>query len=236
MGAVDMITNLFKLEKLKIKAYKKETRSEFLPGAYEVMFNPESYSQTYENVFTKYQGINTSGRSAKYSLSQPSKISFKFIIDGTGVSNIGLTNIRGLKKTVTEEVKKFLEMTTELDGEIHEPRFLVISWGNLTFDCRLKSLNINYTLFDNFGVPLRAELNTTFISDISDKKRNQLDQKESPDLTHWRVFQAHDTLPLMCEKIYGSPDHFIRVAQANKLDDFRNIKPGQELFFPPIEY
>jgi hypothetical protein len=39
----------------------------------------------------------------------------------------------------------------------------------------------------------------------------------------------------MCEQIYGSAAFVIQVAKANKLNDFRNLVPGQELFFPPIK-
>ena len=57
----------------------------------------------------------------------------------------------------------------------------------------------------------------------------------SPDLTHRRVVVEGDTLPQLCREIYGSPEHYLRVAQVNGLDDFRDLSPGQELFFPPYE-
>lgn len=225
--------SLFKLEKLKIQAYSSRLRTDAMPKTFTVMFNPESYSQSYENVFNNLQGINTSGRSAKYSLSKPSDLSLKLIIDGTGVSSYGLS--LGPSIDVTDEVAKFLELTAYMDGDIHEPKFLTIAWGNLNFKCRLKKVTINYTLFDNSGVPLRAEMDTVFVSDIDDKARLKKEHKNSPDLTHWRIVRADDTLPLLCEQIYGSAEYTIKVAKVNKLNDFRNLIPGQELFFPPIE-
>ena len=35
----------------------------------------------------------------------------------------------------------------------------------------------------------------------------------------------------MCEEIYGSSQYYLLVAKANGLDDFRNLKPGQENLF-----
>jgi nucleoid-associated protein YgaU len=122
-----------------------------------------------------------------------------------------------------------------MDGSIHEPKFLKIEWGTLIFKCRLKSVNISYTLFDKAGKPLRAELDTTFVSDLKDSERVKAENKTSPDLTHKRIVRAHDTLPLMCKEIYGTEGYYLQVARANKLDNFRNLQLGQELFFPPVE-
>ena len=47
--------------------------------------------------------------------------------------------------------------------------------------------------------------------------------------------KSGDTLPLLCKEIYGSPEHYLRVAQANNLNNFRNLTPGQEIIFPPLE-
>jgi len=232
------VLQLFKLEKLEIQVFS--TRERTVPSdSFKVMFNPESYTQSYENVFNALQGINTSGRSAKYSLSKPSDLSLKLILDRTGATEYGLSSLMGAlsgtSKDVSQMVQEFLELTAYMDGDIHEPKFLTIAWGNLNFKCRLKSVTVNYTLFDSGGIPLRAELDTTFVADIDDKARLKQENKNSPDLTHWRIVRAHDTLPLMCEQIYGSADYVIKVAKANKLNDFRNLVPGQELFFPPIQ-
>lgn len=230
------LLNLFKLEKLKIHVYDNRERTGApLPGqSFEVMFNPESYSQSFENIFQEPQAVNSSGAEAKYAMSRPADLTLKLIIDGTGVSTYGITNLLGGKMDVQKKVDDFLQKTSYMDGKTHEPKFLIVSWGKLNFSCRLKSVTINYTLFDNSGIPLRAELNTVFINDIETKKRLKKENKSSPDLTHWRVVQAHDTLPLMCEEIYGSPHYYIQVAKINKLNKFRDLVPGQELFFPPI--
>lgn len=222
-----------KLEKLKIEVFT--TRERTRPtDKFEAMFNPESYTQSYENVYNAKQGINTSGSSAKYSLSKPSDLSLKLILDGTNVGKNGLSLFSD-RKSISDRVDDFLDMTFYMDGDIHEPKFLAITWGDLYYKCRLKSVTVNYTLFDTGGNPLRAELDTVFVADPDAKSRLRRENKNSPDLTHWRVVRAHDTLPLLCEQIYGSPHYCIQVAKANKLNDFRNLVPGQELFFPPIQ-
>jgi len=42
-----------------------------------------------------------------------------------------------------------------------------------------------------------------------------------------------DTLPAMCDRLYGDSKYYIAVAAANGLTSFRDIKPGTPLVFPP---
>jgi Uncharacterized protein containing LysM domain len=122
-----------------------------------------------------------------------------------------------------------------MDGDTHQPRYLKLTWGDLIFKCRLASVVINYSLFDNSGIPLRAELDTEFTGDIETSERLKKENKSSPDLTHSRMVKVGDQLPLMCEAIYGSANYYLKVAKINGLRNFRDLKPGQELFFPPLE-
>jgi Contractile injection system tube protein len=227
------LLNLFKLEKLKINAYENSSRKGEPTAILKVMFNPESYSLSYENNFSKLQGIGKGASSDEFILSKPENLSLKIIIDGTGVSEQGIISILN-KKDVYGEVQHFLKNTTKVAGNIHEPKYLTITWGKLNFKCRLQSVTINYTLFDESGNPLRAELDTTFITDIGVENATKLANLTSPDLTHKRIVKEHDTLPLLCEAIYGTPDYYLEVAKANNLTSFRLLHPGQELFFPPI--
>jgi hypothetical protein len=83
----------------------------------------------------------------------------QIIIDGTGVSSLfGIF----LEDSVYKQVNRFLNLTW--DGMGGDPPLLKIFWGQFTFVCTLQEVNINYTLFDQTGMPLRAELNATFKS------------------------------------------------------------------------
>jgi hypothetical protein len=41
--------------------------------------------------------------------------------------------------------------------------------------------------------------------------------------------------PLLSKEVYGSSEHYLFVAVSNGLDYFRNLTPGLEIFFPPLE-
>ena len=234
-----------KLEKLTIQSFEDRDR---IPTAvpldgpvpddtFVAMFNPESYSRNCSNSYNQNTGAGQSGSEAEYSKTNSETLSFKLILDSTHVGEYQpfFTLLGPKEPDVYEKVEKFLKLAYKMEGKKHKPRFLTISWGELSYKCVLRSININYTLFDQGGRALRAELDTTFLHDITDEEREQEDQKSSPDLTHYRVIGAHDRLPLMCEAIYGSPDYYVAVAKVNNLENFRDLKPGQEMYFPPIE-
>ena len=231
-----------KLQKLTIKAYRKRRRSPAdLIGSFEAMYNPVSFSQQYEVSHDLHSsGIDSaSQQTAKYIFSKPQSLSFDLVFDGTGVEQIGITQFLP-QKNVSERVKELIDLTYRMNGEIHEPNFLIVEWGGrqnggLIFPCRMSSVNVTYTSFNRDGSPLRAQLAVTLIFDQELEKTNIEDAKASPDLTHTRTVKSGDTLPLLTKAVYGTSIYYLQVAQVNNLDDFRNLTPGQELFFPPLE-
>lgn len=221
-----------KLEKLKIAAYTDIERTHHV-GDFEAMFNPANFSQKYQAVYSNKQGINTSGTQARFCLNSPNELSLKLTLDTT-IPQRNSPLPFGSGGSVSHQVKSFVGLTYRMNGDIHEPNYLLVQWGELTFPCRLDSLNVTYSSFDRNGTALRAELDLALIADEDPKKRAALENKSSPDLTHSRIVKAGDTLPLLAKQIYGSSSHYLFVALANDLDDFRRLEPGTRLYFPPL--
>lgn len=230
-----MLKNFSRLEKLSILVYSSSSRRGRPKNKFEAMFNPESYSLAYENVYQEEQGLNTSGCPARYSVSKPENLSITLILDDTGVTNTYAKADGKQIKNLDRAVETFLELTTEMDGEIHRPYYLTLQWGTLNFNCCLKSLDINYTLFHPSGRPLRAELETLFIEDKEDEGRVREENKSSPDLTHSRTVMGGDKLPLMAKEIYQDTAYYIELARANKLNNFRKLRTGNAINFPPVK-
>ena len=235
------ILDIGKLAKLRIKAYKDLDRKDLL-GSFEALYNPTSIAQKYEIAYGKKQSIASTGINAKYMWSKPRELKLELILDGTNVQNMGITLLKP-QKTVTERVNEFLDLTYRMTGSRHEPSYLTVEWGELDwgeqykanrFSCRLAGVNITYTSFNRDGSPLRAKLDVDLISDIEVNKRIREEKKSSPDLTHRRTVRSGDTLPLLTKEIYGTSKYYLLIAQINHLDNFRDLIPGQELLFPPL--
>jgi nucleoid-associated protein YgaU len=193
--------------------------------------NPTSYTQSVQVSYSGKQAPGTSGAASNYDHTAPKTLSFDFLLDRTGaLGNIGTGDIG-----VTPDIIHFKKLTLNYEGEIHRPRYLKLIWGTLIFDCQLKSLDIEHKMFSPQGLPLRAILKTKFVEFTENTKRNALENKSSPDLTHVRIVKEGDTLPLLTHRIYGDSKYYLEVARINGLTNFRRLEPGTELMFPPIE-
>jgi nucleoid-associated protein YgaU len=216
------------LKKLTIEAYKtiKYAQADRL-GEFSVMFNPTSYGLKYEAEYEAAEGKGATGSTQKFVRIKPQDYTFEFVVDGTGASSE--------KKEVSDVIEEFLRLTAETVSETHRPPFLKVSWGDLVCACILKSANITYALFNADGSPLRAKVDVTFSECIEDKKRIRKEGYGSPDVTHQRVVQEGDTLPLLTYRMYGDPSYYIKVARFNGLTDFRDLEVGSTLRFPPLK-
>jgi len=227
--------DLFKLEKLKIFAYANVERSTAIDGSpFEAMFNPQTLTRTNTNIFTPAKGHGGGVQSATFSRTAPSDLQLNLLLDGTGVEEMGLVNLFTDPKTVQQRISDFLALAYQPQSDTHEPSYLTVQWGKLTFECRLGSVTANYTSFDRDGSALRAELELTLIADGDIKKQQSVAALSSPDVSHARLVRGGDTLPLMTQRVYGSTKLVLRVARANGLDHIRGLAPGRTLIFPPL--
>jgi len=226
----------FKLQKLTILAFTTSKRDIPAGKPFEVMFNPESITTHHGNVYEPKKNTSPLPPEQQFRYPESDTLRLKLIFDGTDVSDMGIMSFTAL--SVTDRVNSFLDLCFSVQGKIHTPNALRIQWGEgilKNFDCFLESVDIEYTLFDRDGSPLRATLNTNFIKGSPSDKVAKETNLQSPDVMHTHVVKAGDTLPLLCKEIYGSTHHYLRVAQVNQLDNFRSLTPGKTLIFPRLE-
>lgn len=214
------------MQKLTITAYKDEKFTTTPIGSYSLQINPESYTHNHTASYNPAQSTDTAGTTTQYDTIKPETVSFSFYLDGTGV-------VSDLK--LRDSIKEFKQLVYQYNGKIHSPNYLLLVWGSLSFKCRLTKLDIEYTLFDPDGMPLRAKLTPSFEQFLSADDLAKISNKNSPDMTHLRYAGAGDSLPSMCHRIYGDSRHYLMVANQNGLTDFRHLKPGQPIVFPPLD-
>jgi hypothetical protein len=225
-----------KLEKMLILAFSDSEKAENggvndADDQFEALINPESYTLQYKLKCSQgAQGQGTSGAQLKYEYTEPDEITFDFLFDNTGI-------IDGQpRESVVDDLKKMKDVLIGYKGDSHEPRHLKLVWGeNSIFKGRVTELSINHKMFKPDGTPIRAIATVKFKSSIEEQKRAAKENKSSPDLTHIRKVKQGDTLPLMCYSIYGDPKYYLQVAEVNGLANFRQLKPGTDLFFPPLK-
>ena len=135
--------------------------------------------------------------------------------------------------TVKQMIDKLKNVVYDFHDESHQPPVVKVFWGDNTYTVRIHKFDIKYTLFNMTGAPVRAEVTLGTTNFYQEGLKNST-KKKSPDLTHLVEVKAGDTLPLMCERVYNDPSYYLQIAKINGLTNFRQLKPGTMLEFPPI--
>lgn len=236
-----------KLEKLKIVPCDEKDYSDFDPEGGETftaLVNPDTVNEKYLITYKEVAITGSVSAELKFDKITPQTYSIDLIFDSTGIlqddGSLG-TNLFSTDETmpVPEQIAEFKNVVMDYSGTIHQPRYCVILWGptdgDELFKGRLTSLDISYTLFHTDGTPIRAKVKAAFKAHMTKEDQEADKQNNSPDLTHVRVVKDGDTLPLMTHKIYGDPKYFLEVARVNQLTNFRKLKVGSQIVFPPLD-
>jgi len=199
--------------------------------AFTVLLNPADVKHTRGIVYDKKNPLGDTAVDAKFSAVDVETLSFALLLDGTGVVPLPAGEARVDVKT---QLEKLNALVYKYDGSKHEPGRVRLLWGTLIFFGRMQNMSTHYTLFKPSGAPLRAKVDLSFIGAMSKNEKALASNLSSPDLTHLVEVRDGDTLPLLCNRIYGDPGYYLDVARFNQLTDFRNLKPGGKLHFPPL--
>jgi hypothetical protein len=218
------------LIKLKIQAYTRDTFEDRDKAGdpFVAMFNPNKYALKYEIKYDERQAQGTSANAPSFSNMKSQELTLEFFLDGTGVAEGG-------KQDVQAKADEFLDIAYAFHGTEHRNRYLRIFWSSLVFDCILKTADVQYNLFDLSGKPLRAKITARFTGFVNGELRVKKEDKSSPDLTHMRTVTGKNRLDDMTYGIYRCLDYYIDVARANGLVNFRKLRAGQSLVFPPVK-
>jgi hypothetical protein len=121
------------------------------------------------------------------------------------------------------------------DGGNHEPSVVKLTWGALLFYGRLKTMSVEFTVFEPGGDPLRARAKMSFAGFMSDREESLRAKRASPDLSHVVVVRKGDTLPLLCHRIYKDVSYYLDVARYNDLSEVGHLEPGTRISLPPLQ-
>lgn len=200
--------------------------------AFEVMLNPSSYSHAYSISYNDKEALGQTGSDTKFSGVKPEQVNFDIVIDGTGVVNQSTSG--SSSADVKTQIKQLSDIIYKYDGDKHEPNHVRLLWGSLIFFGRLESMSVEYTLFKPSGEPLRARIKLAFKGFMSKEEEALRAKRSSPDLSHLIEVKAGDTLPMLCYRVYKDCSYYLEIAKVNNITNFRDIKPGINLHFPPL--
>lgn len=196
---------------------------------FELMLNPETVTVKSAICYTKQEGSGSGKNNPpKYSYQPLKQIDIApFIIDVTGA----IPGTMGLLHADMVEVIDHLEDVVYNITDDDKPPTILVEWGKTSYKTQLTSMDVKYTLFDSDGEPLRAEI-TLNLQEFPDDSHPSFGPTLSEDNVQVIIVEDGQTLPGLCQKVYGDPSLYQKVAEYNELDSFYSLEPGQPLLFP----
>ena len=105
-------------------------------------------------------------------------------------------------------------------------------WGeSWSFDAWMQSMHQSFTLFATDGTPLRAHVTATLIQLPPDERPTNPSSEGGGPSRVWRVARG-ETLPLIAFRTYGDANMWRLIADANHLNNVRELVPGTTLDVP----
>ena len=128
-------------------------------GEVAFQFNPETLSFTKQSNFEHSQSQSSQNAPVRQFIgTEPISLNLKMILDDTV----------GEGPTVSDRINQLLAWTNPaLDSDPPHPDELSFEWGELKigsegrFPCHCESVSVEYTLFTDAGVPIRADATVT---------------------------------------------------------------------------
>lgn len=195
-------------------------------GTVDFQFNPETISFTQTAEFKEQSNI--SGPKRQFIGTKPVELSLKMLLDEVTAKGM----------SVADRVSLLLSWTTAADdSDPPHPHELKFSWGQLkiaglnAFRCHCKSVAVEYTLFTQKGVPVRANV-TVKLAAIPPKKPGQNPTSGGVRPVRSRVMGRGDNLAALAFDEYGDPGRWRTVAALNNIDNPFRPPIGTEVILP----
>lgn len=191
------------------------------------MFNPYEYTLTKRNQWEKKptKGKNTPKVRFKQGGSQTLKLKVYFdtMNDGSDV------------RTHTDKLWVMMmvdESTTHAESDKSSPPEVAFEWGRLYFKAVLTNMTQKFTLFDEFGTPLRCECDLTLeqMIDVDDYQSSSSVAPRAPrSVPPAAQVTSADRMDTIVSQNGGDPNNWKETAAANNVNDPLNLTPGTSM-------
>ena len=216
--------------KMTITAYTDENFSSEHKSALELPISPGKFKFTKGIRYAEDKQLGSLNGSNVYVRYQPEALYFECLFDMTNA-----IEDNDEKKPVRDLVSNLEERLYHYNSEGHRPSFIKVQYGDILFFGQLKSLETEYTIFDQEGIPLRAELKVTLTGYCSQKEEKKRFTKRSPDVSRLITLKEGQTLAALCDEVYGDPLLVGEVARLNNLSGYRNVPSGTKILLPMLK-
>lgn len=206
-------------------------KAKIVGGGNEVafQFNPETLSFSTKANFEESKTQSSETAPVRQFIgTDPISLELKMILDDTV----------GDGPSVSDRVNQMLSWTNPGDDtDKPKPQELTFEWGQLKigtegrFPCHCESVKVEYTMFTDAGVPVRANVSVT-LKGLPTKKYGQNPTSGGLHARKSRLLQRGDDLAVIAHKEYGTGSVWRELAALNGIDNPFRLPIGRELVLP----
>jgi nucleoid-associated protein YgaU len=218
------------LEKAIITVLAGADRNKVIP----VLFNPAEYSVERSNSYKATAVPGLASPILQFVNGECDMLSMELFLDDF-TDPEGPTSLRRKEEGPVSSRLADLFKLLEVDRDLHAPPPVRFNWGPLEFTGIIEKLGRKVTKFQPDGNPTRATVSVAFKEYRTLRQQLEAPRRESADKTKRRVVVGRDSLWAIAAREYGDAREWVRIAEANDLDDPRQIRPGDWLALPPVE-
>ena len=218
------------LEKAMITVIDGADKDKFIT----VLFNPAEYSIDRSNAYKATAIPGLGSPILQFVNGECDQLNMELFLDDY-TDPEGPTSLRKKEKEPVVNRLKAIARLLEIDRDLHAPAPVRFNWGPMEFVAVIEKLGRKITKFHPDGTPARASLSVSFKEYRTLRQQLETPRRESADKTKRRVVVGRDSLWSIAAREYDDPNEWVRIAEANDLDDPREIRPGDWLKLPPME-
>jgi hypothetical protein len=193
----------------------------------EVCFNPTDYSVNKSNQFSEEKNRGLGSGLIQFSHGNSGSLTLKLLLDTYAVAG-------DTKEDVRKKYIEKLEKLIEIDGEIHAPPPCQVIWGSLVYTGVVESIDKEYILFTGDGTPVRARVTLKLKEFVPVEIQVKKYAMSSPDRRKVFTVKEGDSIWMLANKAYGDPGSWRVIAEANKIDDPKELDAGQDIIIPVL--
>ncbi len=199
-----------------------------------VLFNPAEYSFERTNAYKALPIPGLGTPLMQFVNGELDTLSMELFLDDYTDPEGPTSREKKEQKPLLKRLKDISKLL-EIDRDLHAPSPVRFNWGPMEFTAVIDKLGRKVTRFHPDGTPARASLSVSFKEYRTLRRQLEEPRRESADKSKRRVIVGRDSLWLLAAREYDDPGEWVRIAEANDLDDPREISPGDWLIVPPME-
>jgi hypothetical protein len=197
----------------------------------EFMFNPNELKFSKRNSWSSNDTPGSNAPQLQFNSGGSVEFSLTAMFDSTA-SGKPVTQITDelFKLTMTDKNIK----GTKEDRNMTRPPWVQFHWGKMrSYKAVITSFDLTFTYFSSKGDPLRAEVSMSF-QQFEDEGNlpPQNPTSGTPNPGQIRRLESGQYLDTIADDIYGDPNRWRAIADANGIDDPLALRPGQIVVIP----